>query len=914
MREFEFIDAATLEAAAAALEEHAGAAMAVAGGTDVLGILKDRVHPSYPEVLVNLKTIEGLDYVREDGDEVVIGSLTRLHTLETDPLIRERYPALAEAARAVGSPQIRNMGTVGGNICQEPRCWYYRYPDDYFDCMRKGGRNCNALTGENRFHSLFGSAAVTAPPCSVACPGSVDIAPYMEELRAGRVEAAARILLEQNALPAITGRVCPHYCEQECNRDLWDEAVSVRAVERYLGDYALEHAETLLGASGGPGPDAPADLGAAEGAGAPTGSGVAEPAGASTPAGPGVAIVGAGPAGLACAFYLRRAGLPVTVFERMPEAGGMLRYAIPAYRLSADTVRRQVGALAQMGVSFRYGVEVGKDVGLDDLLTGHAAVFLAPGGWGQPRLGLDDEHLLASGLEFLREVKEGSAAPGSSGAPGSAAAPRSAEGPGSTSALDRAATPGSATAPDAAAGPVASAAPGSAATLNAAAPGSTAIPGSVRPGDKVVVIGGGNVAVDVALTAKRLGAGQVTMVCLEREDEMPALSFEVEQARAAGVAVHPSWGPARVLTSGGRLTGLELVRCVCVFDDKGAFSPVFDREVRESIEADRVFLAIGQRAELEAIDRDGRLRGGGSWIRADETTQATALPGVFAGGDVASGPSTVIAAIAAGRRAAFAILEHLGEKWDVGRWPGQGLGCGASQESAGGGGQGAAGVGRLKSFNGAFLERTPRATAPANPGAAEGAHTEDAATFGWEAVAHEADRCFNCGCVAVSPSDLATVIVALGARLKTTKRILEAGEFFSACPTGSTVLEPGELVEEVRLPRLSPGTGQAFRKFRLRNAIDFPIVNVATVVRTEAGRTAEARIAMGAVAPITLRAAGAETYLRGRGLSEETARGAADLAVSNVIPLGRNAYKVSVLRALVARALVASSTGQGEGP
>jgi NADPH-dependent glutamate synthase beta subunit-like oxidoreductase len=186
-----------------------------------------------------------------------------------------------------------------------------------------------------------------------------------------------------------------------------------------------------------------------------------------------------------------------------------------------------------------------------------------------------------------------------------------------------------------------------------------------KPGDKVVVIGGGNVAVDVALTVKRLGATEVTMVCLECEDEMPALSWELELARAAGVTVYPSWGPGRILTIDGKLTGLELVRCSCVFDEQRRFAPEYDQGVRTTIEADQVFLAIGQRADLALIDAGGELRRGSAWVQADGETQATALPGVFAGGDAASGPSTVIAAIAAGRRAARSIVAYLGEAPDA---------------------------------------------------------------------------------------------------------------------------------------------------------------------------------------------------------------------------------------------------------
>ena len=789
MRNFDFVNATSVEAAAELLQERGDEAKAIAGGTDAFGTLKDRVHKGYPALIVNLKTIPGLDYVRPDGDGVAIGSLTRLRALERDPLIASRYPLLAQAARQVASPQLRNMGTVGGNLCQEPRCWYYRYPGDFFDCIRKGGGTCNALTGQNQFHSVFGSMTVVTRPCTSDCPGKVDIPSYMAKLRAGDVEGAARTLLEQNALPAITGRVCPHYCEQNCNRDQFDDAVSVRSVERYLGDYALAHADEMF-------PPVAASR-------APVG------------------IVGAGPAGLSCGYYLRRAGHPVTVFERMPEAGGMLRYGIPGYRLSKETVRRQVELLEKIGVDFRFGTEVGKDIPFDEVRAVHAAVFVAPGAWDQPRLGLEGEGLLTPGLPFLGQVKEGL---------------------------------------------------------------------RDKPGDKVVVIGGGNVAVDVALTAKRLGAASVTMVCLECEEEMPALSWELEQARAAGVNVEPSWGPARILASSdGKLSGLELIRCTCVFDEQRRFAPQYDEDSRTTIEADQVFLAIGQKADIARLDEEGSLRKGTSWLQADADTQATLLPGLFAGGDAASGPSTVIAAIAAGRRAARSIIEYLG-------------GSAAETEPA-------AYPTALNSFNPAFLEHQPRSEA--GEGGAEGAgssvDSEDSTGLTGDEVEYEANRCFNCGCVAVSPSDLAPALVALDAAVKTTKRVLRAEEFFSAAKTASTVLEPGELLEEVRLPAPAPGSRQAFMKFRIRKSIDFPVVDVAVVVEFEAGKITDARVVLGAVAPTPLRARASEAYLLGRELSEETAAEAAALAVAGCIPLGHNQYKISVVRALIKRAILAAA-------
>jgi CO/xanthine dehydrogenase FAD-binding subunit len=243
--------------------------------------------------------------------------------------------------------------------------------------------------------------------------------------------------------------------------------------------------------------------------------------------------------------------------------------------------------------------------------------------------------------------------------------------------------------------------------------------------------------------------------------------------------------------------------------------------------------------------------------------------------------------MAAGRRAAEAIVKHL---------PGT---VAAAERGAG-----------LSSFNSDFLARTPRAAAEEHGAATAAFNEEEASTAPWEQVEFEANRCFNCGCVAVTPSDLAPVLVALGAQIRTTSRILSAGQFFRARLAGSTALEPGELVEEIRLPLPAAGTKQAFSKFRIRKSIDFPIVNVAAVVTSEAGKVKEARVAMGAVAPIPVRAAKAEAYLSGKALTAEAAREAAALAVAECIPLSRNDYKVAVLKTLVARALTSLVTEQ----
>ncbi len=702
------------------------------------------------------------------------------------PEVRSAWPALAAAAGAVASSQIRNMATVGGNICQEPRCWYYRHPENRFFCSRKGGNGCPAVMGENRYHSVFGAMRAIDPPCSRECPAHIDIAAYLSLVRAGDLDGAAALVLQQNPLPAITGRVCPHYCEMGCNRGHWDGAVSVRSIERGIGEHALEQARRFYRAP-------------------------------RRRTGKHVAVVGSGPGGLSAAYFLRRLGHEVTVYEALPEAGGMLAYGIPAYRLPGEVVRRQVAALEGMGIAFRLGARVGAPgLSLRTLRSRHDGVFLATGSWVQKPLGLPHEELLTSGLAFLRGIREG--------------------------------------------------------TVTSA-------------GRRVLVIGGGSVALDVAISALRLGAGEVTVACLEQRAEMPAFPEDVEQALRERVQIMPAWGPHRVLVRRGALAGMELARCTQVLDAAGRFAPVMDAAERLTVAADQVVLAIGQGPDLQyarGVPATGR-----GLLAADPETGATGLPGVFAAGDATGGPATVVAAVAAGRRAALALDRHLG---GAGTLPGKG-------------------AGRDEVFldlNPASWVSSPPAAGAERPPAERNLAAEDRATLAWSTLDAEARRCFNCGgCVAVNAADLAPALVALGATIHTTRRRVPAEEFFAVGPRATTVLAAGELVQEIEVPRPAPGTRQCYLKFRTRHSIDFPIAGVAAVATLSRGVVRSARLALGAAAPIPLRATGAEEYLVGRRLDSKTITEAASLALADAAPLGENRYKVAILRTLVERALEA---------
>jgi hypothetical protein len=352
MKTFRHVSAGSVEEATSVLREAGGKARIIAGGTDLLGEMRDNILPDggYPEVLVDIKNIPGLDAITEEGGKLQIGALARLEDVAHNAAVMEGYPALAEAARRTASPHIREMGTVAGNICQNNRCWYYWVPDNLFYCLRKGGKACYALTGDARYHSIFGAARVESTACARACPNHIDIPTYMSKIREGEADEAAQILLRTNPLPAVTGRVCPHWCEADCARGEFDEAVSVREVERFLGDRVLEDPSGFYARP-------PWDTGKQ------------------------VAVVGSGPAGLSAAHYLRQAGHQVTVLERMPEAGGLLAYGIPPYRLPREVLRKQISALAGTGIEFKVGTEVDKNA-FEGLMKDYDAVFVAAGDEG----------------------------------------------------------------------------------------------------------------------------------------------------------------------------------------------------------------------------------------------------------------------------------------------------------------------------------------------------------------------------------------------------------------------------------------------------------------------------------------------------------------------------------------------------
>lgn len=754
-----------------------------AGGTDILGTIRDRIHRERVKGLLSLKALD-LDYIREEQEGIVIGSMTKLSNIAESEAIKAKWKILSDSAKTVASPQIRHMATIGGNLCQEPRCWYYRYPDNGFDCLRKGGPVCPAFIGNNVYHSIFGAARVCDAGCRRGCPNETEIAKYMNLIREGDIAGAARVLLEVNPLAAVTGRVCPHTCMSDCNRSEYDEPVAIRNAERFLGDYILDRAGDFY----------------------------APPA---ARAGKKVAVVGAGPAGLTAAYYLRAGGFGVTVFDTHDEIGGMLRYSIPAYRLPWKVIRKLKAALDGMGVRFVLGKDCDAGRKLESYRDEFDAVFVGTGAQKPITADFEGAELCVSGLDFLYNIS---------------------------------------------------------------------VEKQEKPGDDVLVIGGGDVAMDVAVSAKRLGAKNVTIVYRRKKELMPAHEEELTQALEEGVQIAESLVPVGVVSEGNKIVGLDVAASV---SGAGRNSKTeIDPDKRRVLKADCVIFAIGQAIDdafgAGALKRDAKKR-----IVTDASLESS-MKGVFAGGDAVLGPATAIEAIAQGRKAAYAVMSGFGVSGN--------MSVKAKNEGA------------ASSYDPSVL--TNSNAAQIVPAAAENRelYAEDAPLGLDEAgIRTEARRCFDCGCVAVSASDLAPPLVALRAVIRTNQRDIPAGEFFTAKIGGSTVLREGEIVREIYVPAPSPDTFMQYSKFRPRKAIDFPVLSVATCINVKRGIVKDAKIVLGAAGPTPVEAESAASWLIGKAINEGTAAHAAELAVARAFPLAENRYKIAVAHALIRRGVLSAA-------
>lgn len=783
MKHFKYQTPETFGEAAEILKaSHPGQAAVMAGGTDLLGVLKDELLLEYPETIVALRDIPGTSYVKKEDGAVKIGAMTTLDEIENDETLKaDSLKAVSAAAYSVASPIIRTRATIGGNLCQDVRCWFYRYPGQVGGtllCMRKGGSECFAIRGDNRYHSVFGGMKACKTPCSAECPAGTDIPNYMAHYRKGDLEGAARILMQANPLPMMTSRVCAHTCQTKCNRCSTDEAVAIHSVERVVGDYIMAHLDEFY--------KAPAKE-----------------------TGKKIALIGAGPAGLAAAYYLRNAGHTVTVYDAMEEPGGCLMYAIPNFRLPKEYVRTIVKALEKMGVKFVCGTKLGENLQISELTEANDKIFIATGAWKRPVLGFDGEEFTEFGLQFLVDVNK---------------------------------------------------------WVNK------------KERNHVLVVGGGNVSMDVAITAKRLGAKSVTLCCLEQRHEMPASAEEVERAEEEGVVIKNGWGPVRVKYEGQKIQGMTLRACTALRDETGRFNPTYDDATTLDVDADSILLATGQRVDLSFLDNELTLAMNRGLITVEPETQRSSDPKVYAGGDAVTGPTTVIKGIASGRRAAEAINDELGADNP------------ARDEQQG------------------FLrfDRETASLKTANNGhnvdaAARRIDKEDSTSLTYEEGLEEAKRCMNCGCYSVNASDLSPVMVMVDATVKTSLgREIAAADFFCTNLKSYANLEQGEVVTELVIPE-KEGYVTGYEKFRMRSSIDFSMASLAWAYRLEGGQIADIRLVLGAVAPVPVRLFKVEEFLRGKVPTAEIAAEAGEMATEGTESMGHNDYKIDEIRTFVRR-------------
>jgi NADH-quinone oxidoreductase subunit F len=409
--------------------------------------------------------------------------------------------------------------------------------------------------------------ALMISPCQHTCPVGINIPKYLAHIAAGEYLEAVETIRERNPFPAICGRICHHPCEGRCRRGELDDPVAIRALKRFAADWYFDHIGELP-------PPEPFPRTQSQ----------------------KVAVVGAGPTGLSCAYFLAQMGYPVTLFEALPLGGGMLSVAIPDFRLPRDVIEKEIEYIAKRGVEIKYNTPINVNFTIEDIRKrGFEAVFIAAGAQRSQNIGipgeLEDVEGFYYGLRFLRDVKVGK---------------------------------------------------------------------PIKIGHSVAVIGGGNVALDSSRTAIRLGADEVSIFYRRSREEMPVTEVEYDEALAEGIRVSFLVSPTRIVSDDWKVTGLQCIRMRLGEPDAGGRRrpiPVSGSEFFAS--ADTVIAAVGQAPDLSFLPPDSALeRTRWERLAVDENRLATNVPGIFAGGDFVSGPGMVIEAIAAGRRGATAIDKY----------------------------------------------------------------------------------------------------------------------------------------------------------------------------------------------------------------------------------------------------------------
>ena len=534
---------------------------------------------TYDEAMEIFKKAEDNGFVHQitniDGEQKIFGicncnvnvcnALRTSQLFNTPNMSRSAYVAAVETEKCVACGRcVENCpaGAVklGQKLCTKDG--FIQYPrQELPDEVKWGPEKWSIDYRDKNRINCYGTGTA---PCKTACPAHIAVQGYLKLAAQGKYREALQLIKRENPFPAVCGRICNRRCEDACTRGTVDQAVAIDEVKRFIAQQDLDAETRFVPEKVIPKVDGE----------------FAEK----------IAVIGAGPAGMSCAYYLAEKGYRPTVFEKEARPGGMLMNAIPSFRLEKDVVEAEIDVLRQLGVEFRCGVEVGKDVTIAQLRQeGYKGFYVAVGlqsGGRLPVPGGDAENVI-SGVDFMRDLNL----------------------------RDKKSLSG-----------------------------------------RVVVIGGGNIAADVARTAVRCGAEKVSLYCLAGYDEMPMGEEDRSECERDGVAVYAGWGPREVSVEGGKAAGVSFVKCLKVKDENGRFAPVYDENTVQVAPCTTVLFCIGQKAEWRellsgtAVEFDPN-----GTAKADPVTYQTAEADIFVGGDAFTGQKFAIDAIAAGKQGAVSL-------------------------------------------------------------------------------------------------------------------------------------------------------------------------------------------------------------------------------------------------------------------